>query len=106
MDGNLIAYPFYESNTDAVSKSGLTFNHKRLWKELRISNKPYNYYPRGRVDFTNKGKAVIYMNPNITDTYIAEIKSEFGLRGDVKVFKDGSDHYKCYTDEDWNPDLR
>ena len=49
------------------AKSGLTYNHKKLWAE-EIKNdsahKPYNkkdfdYYPRGRVDIANN-RATIY----------------------------------------------
>ena len=38
--------------SEGVAKSGNTYNHKKLWNEIkpRGCNKPYNYYPRGRVD--------------------------------------------------------
>ena len=38
------------------------------------------------------------MNPNIDESWISEIKSEFGLRDDPKVNYDYSDHYKCHLD--------
>lgn len=106
VDGELLSYPFYEDAYLGVAKSGNTFNHKKLWKELSHSSKPYNYYPRGRVDISNKGQAIIYLNPNIADeSIISKIKVEFGIRGDnYKVYEDYSDHYKCYLDAGWKPD--
>ena len=106
VEGELLAYPFYDESYLGVAKSGNTFNHKKLWKEISNNNKPYNYYPRGRVDISNKGKAIIYVNPNISDeSIISKIKVEFGIRGnDYKVYEDYSDHYKCYLDEGWKPD--
>ena len=59
---------------------------------------------RGRVDITNSGKFRIYMNHNIDESLISEIKVEFGIREDPKVIYDYSEHYKCYLDEGWKPD--
>ena len=96
VDGELLAYPFYEDSYLGAAKSGNTYNHKKLWKEISHSNKPYNYYPRGRVDISNKRKVIIYMNPNLNDeSTISKIKREFGIIGD---------DYKCYLDEGWKPD--
>ena len=105
-DDDVIAFPFSDNgNLIGISNNGLTFNHKRLWKILNIENKPYNYYPRGRVDFNNKGKPIIWINPNIKDTKIInKIKTEFGLREEPKINLDYSDHYKCYLDDGWKPD--
>lgn len=61
-------------------------------------NKPFDYYPRGRVDFYAKGKAVIYMNPHIEDKYIKEIITAFGITSEPIVRYDCSKHYKCYLD--------
>lgn len=106
VDGELLAFPFIENSLDGVAKSGNTYNHKRLWPDIkpRGCNKSYNYYPRGRVDITNKGKPIIYINPNIDESYISQIKYEFGLRVDPTIRMDYSEHYKCYMDEGWNPD--
>ena len=106
VDGELLAYPFYEDTYLGVAKSGNTYNHKKLWKEISNGSKPYNYYPRGRVDISNTGKAIIYMNPNLNDELtISKIKVEFGIRGnDYKIYEDHSEHYKCYLDEGWKPD--
>ena len=91
---------------DLNAKSGTTYNHEKLWKMLGskfTNNKPYNYYPRGRVDISNS-KVIVYLNPLINTSEIQEfIKKEFNLtshNGIKKVtFKsDGSEHYKCYLD--------
>ena len=106
VDDELISFPFVENDTIGVAKSGVTYNHKKLWQYIKPKgcNKPYNYYPRGRVDFTNKGNPVIYMNPNIAESFISEIKSEFGLRGNPIIRIDNSEHYKCYLDDGWKVD--
>lgn len=105
IDGELFAFPFIKNNTQGLAKSGLTYNHKKLWKDLNLKiNVPYNYYPRGRVEFTNKGKPVIWMNPNVDISYIPEIKTEFGLREEPKINYDNSKHYKCYLDDGWEPE--
>jgi hypothetical protein len=89
------------------SKSGTTYNHKKIWEnEVKNNNeyKPYNrkgydYYPRGRVEISHN-RAVIYLNPHINKpVFIDEIKREFGLScPDVRVKTDGSDHYRCFLD--------
>lgn len=85
------------------SKNGNTYNHKLTWKDLH-HNKPFNYYPRGRVEIRN-GVARIFINPNLNTTEIINlIKKEFNLNihngiKSVKVFIDNSEHYKCYLDK-------
>lgn len=105
IEGELVAYPVIESEFESAV-SGLTYNHKRLWTDIkpRGDKHPYNYWPRGRVDFTNKGKPVIYYNPNIDiENYLQDIKIQFGLRDTPRLHPDGSQHYKCYLDEGWVP---
>lgn len=99
IDDELYSFPFIDDNI-GVAKSGVTYNHKKLWSHVKPQrcNKTWNYYPRGRVDFTNKGRPVIYMNPNVDVKFINEINVDFGLREDPKVVIDNSDHYKCYLD--------
>lgn len=57
-------------------------NHKRAWAKLdkqTTQDKPYNYYPRGRVEI-KKGKATIFMNPILHQEEILEkIITSFGL---------------------------
>ena len=106
IDDELLAFPFVEGDVNGIAKSGNTYNHKKLWQDIkpRGCNKPYNYYPRGRVDFSNKGKSIIYVNPNIDESIIPEIKIEFGLRDDPEIRYDNSQHYRCYMDDGWKPD--
>ena len=106
IDDDILAFPFYDDSSVGIAKSGNTYNHKKLWLEIkpRGSNKPYNYYPRGRVDISNKGKAIIYMNPNISEDWIPAIRSEFGITETPVIRYDHSEHYKCYLDDGWKPD--
>lgn len=111
IDDEIFAFPFYDGVKDGISKSGLTLNHKRLWNAMKSNNAiklnnnlTYNYYPRGRVDFDNKNRPVVYMNPNIGQEYIAKIQKEFGLRETPRIIYDNSEHYKCYLDDGWKPD--
>lgn len=39
VNDKLLAYPFYENATFGVAKSGVTYNHKALWKDLEIQTK-------------------------------------------------------------------
>lgn len=79
IDNNLLAIPFDKSKyTDGIAKSGDTYNHEKLWKYVKPQNcnKPYNYYPRGRVVKGTKSKAIIYMNPNITNEFISSMPDD------------------------------
>ena len=106
VDGKVLSFPFYNDTTSlGVAKSGLTYNHKNLWPEVkpRGCNKLYNYYPRGRVELSRQFP-IIYVNPNIDKFDLAEVKKDFELTDGPKVIFDNSDHYKCYLDDGWNPD--
>lgn len=67
-------------------------NHKKPKK------KPFDYYPRGRVDINSRGEAVIYMNTNIGKEIIPKIKTAFGITIEPIIKYDRSEHYKCYLD--------
>lgn len=104
-DGNIINN---NSSYELNAKSGITYNHKLLWERLPKSltqGHLFDYYPRGRVQINNR-KAIIYLNPNInTDEIQKFIIDEFNLykiNGLKKVvfMSDGSEHYKCYLDEE------
>ncbi|MBR5772548.1 MAG: hypothetical protein IKY00_04965 [Clostridia bacterium] len=85
---------------EALAKSGNTYNHKKLWPLVKPKgcNKPFDYYPRGRVVIAKSGKVVIYMNPNIDLNYIREIRSAFNLTEEPEIKYDNSEHYKSYLD--------
>lgn len=103
INDELLAFPFTDEYSEGIAKSGNTYNHKKLWNEIKPKgcNKPYNYYPRGRVEISNKGKPIIYMNPNVDDSFIPLIRTEFGLRESPTIRYDNSQHYKCYLDDGW-----
>ena len=101
IDDELLAVPFDKDKyPDALSKSGNTYNHKRLWPLVKPTgcNKPFDYYPRGRVVFSNMGEIIIYMNPDIDEKHIAEIKSAFDIQDEPVIRYDFSEHYKCYLE--------
>lgn len=85
---------------DFTSKSGESFNHKAEWRLLPkeiTGRKPYNYYPRGRVEI-KRGRAVIYLNPVLNrEEVLNKIYQEFGLEklSYVSVKCDGSAHYQA-----------
>lgn len=101
VDDQLLAFPFYEGASIGVAKSGNTFNHKKLWDDIKPKgiNKPFDYYPRGRVDFNGQNHPLVYMNPNISEDWIPQIKTEFGLREDPIIHYDYSEHYRCHLDD-------
>lgn len=93
--------------SNGASKTGNTYNHERLWKTLSkelTDSKPFNYYPRGRVEIRN-GVADIFVNPNL---FTEEVKkfliSEYHLNPQngikkIRFHADSSEHYKCYLDD-------
>lgn len=107
INGLLLAFPFTENSFDSgLAKSGDTYVHKTLWSAIRPKgcSKPYNYYPRGRIELNSRGKAILYMNPNVDESLIPEIMIQFGLSECPRVICDNSNHYKCYLDNGWKAD--
>ena len=106
IDDELFTFPFYDDASIGVAKSGTTYNHRNLWKEIapqEYRNKPFDYFPRGRVEFKSNGQPIIYMTPHISETMVPEIKRQFGLRSDPQIKWDNSSHYRCYLDDDYAP---
>lgn len=101
IDGQLLAVPYRDEFQYGVAKSGNTYNHKLLWEHVRPPKckKPFDYYPRGRVELNKKGQPVIYMNPNIDESVTAEIKSKFGLKEEPVIHYNHSKHYRCHLDD-------
>ena len=71
------------SDTDELNaKSGITYNHERLWESLprKITlGRDFNYFPRGRVEIANQ-KATVYLNPHINTPEVQDfIKDQFNL---------------------------
>ena len=70
--GELLAFPYEEGESLGLSKSGNNYNHTLLWEHVKPKgcNNPFDYYPRGRVEISNKGKPVVYMNRHIGEDAI------------------------------------
>lgn len=93
---------------ELLAKSSAEFNHQAAWSKLskrETENKPYNYYPRGRVEIRN-GKAVLYANGNIADEKLLKwainkfnLIKENGIEK-VEIKADMSNHYLCYLDRE------
>ena len=70
-----------------------------MQKDENTKNKPYNYFPRGRVQIKN-GKAIIFANPLICAKPIMDVIIEsFGLKKEngltkIKIKADNSKHYQ------------
>ena len=101
-----------DDNLDLNAKSGSTYNHKLVWDRLsrKLTNgKPYNSYPRGRIEIHN-GVAKIFLNGNINrEDVIDFLISEFNIIPhneikNIRVIEDNSHHYLCYLDDDWKED--
>ena len=83
------------------SKSGNNFNHRPEWECLDRSitaGRPFNYYPRGRVEIKN-GKATVFLNPAINkECIVYRIMDAFELMtGElncINIKSDGSSHYR------------
>lgn len=79
-------------------------NHKKIWAQLphKVTlGKPFDYYPRGRVEVRKGGKVLIFCSPYIcTDKLKEAISNLFGLTEQngikgVTLKADGSAHYRC-----------
>ena len=103
IDGALLAYPFAEGvYAGGAARSGVTYNHKKLWAQLHGSlGKPYNYYPRGRVDADNRGQSVIYMSPHVPPALLSERQAAFAITSPPLLRYDNSHHYRCHLDDGW-----
>lgn len=97
-EGNVVGQAEYQLN----SKNGQNYNHKLLWAslpKLLTQGKPFDYFPRGRVEIRNS-HATVYLNPDINIESIQEyLISQFGLSIEngimsVRFVSDGSNHYK------------
>ena len=83
------------------SKSGNNFNHRLERERLDRSitaGRPFNYYPRGRVEIKN-GKATVFLNPVINkECVVRRIMDAFELMtGElncINIKSDGSSHYR------------
>ncbi len=93
-------------NVELSSKSGTNFNHKAEWEKMPktiAQHKPFDYYPRGRVELvcTSKLSAKVYLNPTLCEEGIKEqIRLSFGLNKENGIAKinfiaDGSAHYRA-----------
>ena len=94
-------------NSNMNSRKGNNYNHRITWENLErevTDGKPYNYYPRGRVEIRNR-KVTIYAHPDIcTREIMIMIINEFNLHKENNIDKvimnpAYSKHYDCYLDE-------
>lgn len=114
--GHVLAYTMEcdaDGNPDVLfagnTSDGAGYVHKKTWKEAasgmsrHIRNKPWNYYPRGRVEVSS-GMIRIFVNPNIDEEiYKDKIAEAFHLQGsDIEIIwnPDHSEHYKCMIETD------
>ena len=100
IEDRLFSFPFDGRYPEGIAKSGNTYNHQKLWDSVnpRGCKKPFDWYPRGRVEITNRGIPVIYLSPHIGDDRIPEIKQAFDIQGNAVIRYDHSIHYHCHFD--------
>lgn len=82
--------------TYSVFQTQVTPSHKDVWEDCKGSiKKPWNYYPRGRVEIRNS-KAVVYANPLCFEYagLISELRVAYHLGNLTMSLKaDNSTHY-------------
>ena len=96
----------FEISTQMSSKNTQNYNHKNLWSTLPkkyTNNKPFNYYPRGRVEIS-RGIVTVYHSPHIPQDELKQwlidkfnLTTHNGIKK-IKMIADGSEHYSCYLD--------
>ncbi len=101
IEDDLVIAKYEEGDTEGLSKSGNNYNHERLWEHVKPKgcNKKYNYYPRGRVEVSNKGKPIVYMSPYVDAGLVRFVVTKLGISEDPIIHIDGSKHYRCHFDE-------
>lgn len=100
IDDDILAIPYNPESVYGTTKSGDNYNHRLLWDYVKPKkcNKPFDYFPRGRVEIDNKGRPVIYMNRNIHENCIPVIVEKFDIEEIPRIHYDGSEHYKSELD--------
>ena len=95
VEGKLLAVPYDEDAAEGLSKNGFNYNHRLLWPYVcpKGCRKRYDYYPRGRVEYTNYGKPIIYMGLSVGPKFVPEIIEAFDIKEDPLIRHDGSGHY-------------
>ena len=82
--------------TYSVFQTQVTPSHKDVWEDCKGSiKKPWNYYPRGRVEIRNS-KAVVYANPLCFEYagLISELRVAYHLGNlTISLKADNSTHY-------------
>lgn len=101
IDDEILAIPYNEGAFVGIAKSGNNYNHRLLWEFVKPKhcNKPFDYYPRGRVEINDRGECIIYMSPHVGEEYIPIIKKAFGFEAVKRISYDGSQHYRCFLDD-------
>lgn len=104
VDGKLLAFPFREGAQMGIAKSGNTYNHRLLWEHVKPHGckKPFDYYPRGRVEISRQGVPILYVNPNVSETLLAETVARFEITDQPLLRWDHSRHYFCYLDRGYS----
>lgn len=97
----LLVVKYDENATVGISKNGTNYNHKEIWEHVkpRGVSEAFDYYPRGRLEISNKGRPLIYMSKYIDGMYIPKIMEKFGLTDVPIIHIDGSTHYRCHYDD-------
>lgn len=95
VEGKLLAVPYDEEEAEGLSKNGFSYNHRLLWSRAcpEGCRKRYDYYPRGRVEYTDYEKPVILIGLSVEKKYIAEIIEAFEIREKPTIRYEGSGHY-------------
>lgn len=59
VEGELMAVPYDEDAAEGLSKHGNNYNYRLLWPHVRPkgTNRQFDYYPRGRVEYNTQGRA-------------------------------------------------
>ena len=102
VEDELVIARYEEGIMEGLSKAGNNYNHEKLWESVKPKgcNKKYNYYPRGRVEVSNKGKPLVYMSPYIDYEQVQAVLQALGIDAEPIIHIDGSKHYHCHFDED------
>ena len=102
VDDELLAVPYDEEAAEGLSKNRTNYNHRLLWPKARKKGyeRAYDYYPRGRVEYTSYGRPVIFMGMSVEPRFVPEIKKAFEIEEEPLINRDGSEHYMSYMERE------
>ena len=102
VDDELLTILYDEDSAERLSKSPANYNHRLFWNQVRPEGncRQFDYYPRGCVEMTSRGKPVIFMGMSVDMRFIPQIIEAFGITEEPRIMCDSSENYMSYEERE------